>query len=142
MKRRQFVKLIGNSTIAVCGACAIGCLKSVETPNVPTPNNSIDFNIDLTSQLLSINDVFVKNSVRVVRLLAGNNINSFTAVDQWCTHAAGNLIWNATQDRFDCPIHGSQFKRDGVLIPDSGPATKNLKQFAMALNNTTLTIKG
>ncbi|GER23093.1 putative iron-sulfur binding oxidoreductase [Zafaria cholistanensis] len=41
-----------------------------------------------------------------------------------CTHLGGRLRWNAVEQSWDCPLHGSRFAPDGCLL--EGPATRNL----------------
>jgi glycine/D-amino acid oxidase-like deaminating enzyme len=42
-----------------------------------------------------------------------------------CTHLGGVLSWNAAEESWDCPLHGSRFTSDGEVI--EGPATHCLK---------------
>lgn len=41
-----------------------------------------------------------------------------------CTHAAGVVSWNSTENTWDCPCHGSRFDRFGKVI--NGPANSDL----------------
>lgn len=139
MKRRNFIKNTGIIGMATCAHCIFGC----SSKEVPTNNNQIiNFSINLTNQLLSINDIIVQNNVRVVRIANGNLITSFIAVDQYCTHAAGNLNWVAAQNKFVCPVHGSEFNSNGNVIANSGPATKDLKKYSVSISGNMLTING
>lgn len=47
-----------------------------------------------------------------------------------CTHLGCLYKWVDTNDRFECPCHGSKFEADGTYI--EGPAPRDLDQFAMA----------
>lgn len=46
-----------------------------------------------------------------------------------CTHLGCLYKWVDTNDRFECPCHGSKFEADGTYI--EGPAPRNLDQFVM-----------
>lgn len=43
-----------------------------------------------------------------------------------CPHMGAILHWNADEKTFDCPMHGSRFSGEGVLL--NGPAHGDLKQ--------------
>lgn len=47
-----------------------------------------------------------------------------------CTHLGCLYKWVETNERFECPCHGSKFEADGTYI--EGPAPRDLDQFAMA----------
>ncbi|MDQ3017933.1 MAG: FAD-dependent oxidoreductase, partial [Bacteroidota bacterium] len=44
-----------------------------------------------------------------------------------CTHLKATLSWNAAEQTWDCPWHGSRFTCDGVVI--NGPAISNLANY-------------
>lgn len=43
-----------------------------------------------------------------------------------CPHLGGILQWNKDEKSFDCPLHGSRFTTDGVVV--NGPALTDLKK--------------
>jgi len=43
-----------------------------------------------------------------------------------CPHLGGVLQWNPDEKSFDCPLHGSRFTTDGVVV--NGPAITDLKK--------------
>jgi cytochrome b6-f complex iron-sulfur subunit len=53
-----------------------------------------------------------------------------TALYKVCTHLGCLYKWVDTNDRFECPCHGSKFQADGTYI--EGPAPRSLDQFALA----------
>lgn len=58
--------------------------------------------------------------------LAGGHASRLLGSDDppLCTHLGGVLCWNATEESWDCPLHGSRFAADGSVL--EGPATRAL----------------
>lgn len=44
-----------------------------------------------------------------------------------CTHMGCLLRWNGAEQTWDCPCHGSRFRRDGRLL--HGPAVRDMKTY-------------
>jgi glycine/D-amino acid oxidase-like deaminating enzyme/nitrite reductase/ring-hydroxylating ferredoxin subunit len=66
---------------------------------------------------------------------ASGTLHTCTAV---CPHQHGILHWNADEHTFDCPLHGSRFTGEGIVV--NGPAISNLKKVVLSeqtLNNET-----
>ena len=55
-----------------------------------------------------------------------NKNNDLLACTAVCPHLGGILQWNADEKTFDCPLHGSRFTVEGIVI--NGPATSDLKK--------------
>ncbi|KAK3640933.1 hypothetical protein LTR56_011583 [Elasticomyces elasticus] len=49
-------------------------------------------------------------------------VHKFSAM---CPHLKGVICWNRTEKSWDCPVHGSRFSKDGLLL--IGPAKGNLQ---------------
>ena len=47
-----------------------------------------------------------------------------------CPHMGGIVHWNASDERWECPLHGSTFSAQGEVL--HGPATKGLSPIAAA----------
>lgn len=143
MKRNEFLSKLGIGTLAVCMGCSmVSCSKSGNPGpsnndnNPPASGTNVD--IDLNSSLKNVGDQLVRNGVIVVRVAGGNTASSFTAVQVACTHEGTSINYNNSQGIFICPLHGSEFSKTGALI--QGPATRSLKQYAVAINGSTLTV--
>ena len=50
----------------------------------------------------------------------------FSKKERKCTHLGCRLKFNEEEQTWDCPCHGSRFKKDGRLI--NGPAVRDLKK--------------
>jgi len=46
-----------------------------------------------------------------------------------CVHLGCLYAWKPTNDRFECPCHGSRYLKDGARV--HGPAARNLDRFVV-----------
>jgi cytochrome b6-f complex iron-sulfur subunit len=139
MHRKHFISTLGFSVAAVCTACLAACRRedSITGGDAPT---GVNFNIDLTTQLLNVGDALNTNGLIVVRLAATNTPASFTAVQIACTHQGISVDYNKSLGQFVCPLHGAIFATGGAVV--QGPATKALKQYTITITNSTMNITG
>lgn len=82
-------------------------------------------------------DSFQPNSVTPIPegqfYLARLEDGSFLALSQTCTHLGCALPWDANEQKFICPCHGSTFDIEGeVLTP---PATRGLNSYPLYVEN-------
>lgn len=63
-----------------------------------------------------------------------NNEDGVLALYWKCTHLGCTVPWNAGEDRFHCPCHGSIFFRNGVK--ESGPAPRPMDIFPVTVTPT------
>jgi len=57
------------------------------------------------------------------------------ALNGMCTHLDCLFDWDATEQHFVCPCHGSQFSLEGDCL--NGPATRNLDRYVVRLRDET-----
>ena len=69
--------------------------------------------------------------------LAASNIR---VVEQTCTHLGCPVAWVSTDNRFECPCHGSQFNRN--LSVYHGPAADPLHTHHFTLGDGSMIITG
>src|SRR5258708_1977572 len=62
-----------------------------------------------------------------------NQDAGFYALSQVCTHLGCLFKWVPTNNRFECPCHGSHFNADGTKRVGEGPAQRNLDRFVVAV---------
>lgn len=56
----------------------------------------------------------------------------FLALHSKCPHLACVVGWDAAQNRFSCPCHGSEFERDGTVL--NPPAPRPLDRFEVIID--------
>ncbi len=66
------------------------------------------------------------------RLFVIRERNQFHVISATCTHLGCTVEWNAKQDEFDCPCHGSKFKADGMAF--AGPAPRSLAWYPLSVS--------
>ncbi|MGB1252371.1 MAG: ubiquinol-cytochrome c reductase iron-sulfur subunit [Candidatus Promineifilaceae bacterium] len=59
-----------------------------------------------------------------------NPIQGVLAIYKVCTHLGCIYAWNAANDRFECPCHGSKYRLDGRRV--ESPAPRTLDRFNLA----------
>lgn len=57
----------------------------------------------------------------------------FLALHTKCTHLACTVNWDEQRQRFVCPCHGSEFRRDGAVL--NPPAPRPLDRFAITIGD-------
>jgi Rieske Fe-S protein len=119
--RRLFLAAVVFTTAGVAITGASYLLNRMIGPSVkPTPFEK--FRLGDLSDFIPGSVTIVKDrGVAVVRGTGGG----FRCLSITCTHSGCLLGFNASEDRFECPCHGSQFSRKGVVL--HGPATKPLQ---------------
>ena len=138
MDRKEFLSSLGFTAFAVCaGSCFSSCSKSSGSPQGPS---GVNFTVDLKTQILNVKDSTSKSGVIVVRLAAGNDPASFTAVAQACTHQGTPVNFDRSIDLFVCPLHGSEFNTNGGVV--LGPASASLKKYGISISADTMTVAG
>lgn len=68
------------------------------------------------------------------RFWLSNPQEGFLALYAVCTHLGCLPKWVATNNRFECPCHGSKFELDGAYI--EGPAPRALDRFVTTITFT------
>ncbi len=62
-----------------------------------------------------------------------NTKDGLLALSMVCTHLGCLFKWVDTNNRFECPCHGSKFQADGTKIKGQGPAPRNLDRFVVTV---------
>jgi cytochrome b6-f complex iron-sulfur subunit len=150
MDRKTFINQITGGLTLACVSCMMNaCSKEEATSptnnnnnnaNNPTnPNSNVLLTINLSSQLLAVNDFISEAGVIVVRTAAGNQESSFAAFSSACPHAGATVNFVKTSNSFNCAAHGSNFTISGSVI--NGPASTGLSRKTIEIVGSTLTVK-
>jgi cytochrome b6-f complex iron-sulfur subunit len=145
MERNEFLSKFGIGVIAVCAGCALGSCGGSKgdspSPGIPAPtpgSGGTFLSADLGSELTTVGSNKTANGILLVRVATGNVVSSFTAVQIACTHEGTSINYNTGQGIFICPLHGSEFDKNGSVI--LGPAAINLKHYTVSITGTALTV--
>ena len=85
----------------------------------------------IIKQIKSIQKSYLTNPQRFFlnKAFVKHTFNTFKSVFKFkkprCTHLGSSLNYNTESDCWECPSHGSCFKKDGTVV--NGPAQKDLK---------------
>jgi len=143
MEREEFLSKFGLGIAAVCvGGCFAACGKSDSGTPTPTPTLAppagTKFTANLSTEIMAIGESKVASGIILVRIAAGNELASFTAVQVACTHQGTAIDYNAAKGVFVCPNHLSEFSTAGAVL--KSPAITNLKKYTIEITGTTLTV--
>lgn len=117
MPRRDFLGLAAWWSSAA--ALLFGFLGAMRLPKAAVlPSPSKKFKLTLPASIAS-GQPYVPAGRSVAIYKEGGNVYAISTV---CTHLG--CIVKATDDGFDCPCHGSKFRKDGSVL--KGPAPKAL----------------
>ncbi|MGB4771367.1 MAG: Rieske 2Fe-2S domain-containing protein [Chitinophagaceae bacterium] len=140
MDRKEFLAQLGLSSAAIfAGACLTGCSKDDGgSGGGVTPPANVDFTINLSDSanaaLNTAGGFIYQSGIIIARTLS----DTYLAVAQACTHEGTTVVWQAGNDRFFCPNHGSTFSTTGSVT--NGPAGSALKRYNTSLTGTNLRI--
>lgn len=129
--RREFLYYIwGASMVMILGQAGAG-LVWFSLPRFKEGEFGGVFNF-ASADLPSLGDA--PQEVPEGRLWISNSASGFVTLYAVCTHLGCLPDWKPTNDRFECPCHGSKFEIDGIFI--SGPAPRSLDRYAFTLEFT------
>ncbi len=141
MDRKEFLAQLGLGSAAIfAGACLAGCSKEGGSSGGggTTPPSSVDFTINLAdgaNAALAAPGGYIYQS----GIIIGHTLSdTYIAVAQSCTHEGTSVVWQAGNDRFYCPNHGSTFSATGSVT--NGPAASPLKRYNTSLTGTSLRV--
>ena len=149
MERKEFLNKISGGLAITCVACMMAACSKDD--NTGTGNNTGGTNtgggstgstlltVNLTTQLLAVDDFISDKGIIVVRKAAGNAVSSFVAFVNACPHQGVAVTFRKGSNDFFCSAHGSTFSIAGAVV--ASPATSGLSARTIEISGTTLTVK-
>jgi cytochrome b6-f complex iron-sulfur subunit len=135
MERKEFLAQVGIGAAALFLPSCLVTLGSCTSNNVTPVPATVDFTIDISTGVLSVNGgSLVNNGVIVARTTTGD----FLAVSAACTHEGTTILFQNNSTSFRCPNHGATFSASGQVT--NGPASRALTQYKTALTGTSLRV--
>jgi cytochrome b6-f complex iron-sulfur subunit len=149
--RREFCQHACHAaSLAALGLLLPGCGGSSPTsptggggvPNLPVLSSTISgsaftLTIDASSPLNTVGNAALVQASGRQFLVAHTAQDTFVALTATCTHEACTVS-GFSGGSYVCPCHGSRYNTAGAVL--SGPAPRNLAQFASAFANGVLTV--
>jgi cytochrome b6-f complex iron-sulfur subunit len=156
MSRREFLYYIWGASLALYGAQFTGLLIWFLLPRFREGEFGGTFTLDITT-LPEVNNApvnFPDGRFWLVNLDASPQaanelmymapdedqpIKGVAAIYKVCTHLGCIYAWTPTNNRFECPCHGSKYRLDGRRV--ESPAPRTLDRFhlaAIAADRTTV----
>lgn len=132
--RRQF---LGTCTGAIAGAALTGCASVMARP-VTAIDGRISLALADHPELAARNGAITilpsGTEDPIIVLRTGDR--TYAALSAVCTHRGCTV--EVAGDRLECPCHGSQYNREGVVL--EGPAERALGRFTTTLDGARLII--
>jgi Rieske Fe-S protein len=151
MERKEFLNKISGGLAFTCVACMMAACSKDDTTTGSGNNpggsgntggggtGSTLLTINLTTQLLAVNDFVSDKGIIIVRKAAGNVVSSFAAFVNACPHQGVAVTFRKGSNDFYCSAHGSTFSITGAVTV--APATSGLSARTVEISGTTLTVK-
>jgi cytochrome b6-f complex iron-sulfur subunit len=127
--RRQFLAFVGWGSFAVFwGSIVLATLRFFFPRILYEPSPRFQAGKPADYQVGEVSTRF-KEAQRVWMIRNADGLYALSAI---CTHLGCTPNWFATEQRFQCPCHGSNFLLDGTNV--AGPAPVPLYRAAIALD--------
>ena len=150
MKRRSFLSwfslgwIVSSLPVAIA-ACSptspeTGSSQTQRSPTEPTRRND---GFDVIGTVTDLDrDGQLENRIGGVKVGVIRNPSDpqeLFAFDLACTHTGCGVNWNASENQFLCPCHGSKFTVDGSVTV--GPAKRPLERYEAKIEGDTVLAK-
>ncbi|MFD1094851.1 QcrA and Rieske domain-containing protein [Salegentibacter chungangensis] len=146
MKRKQFIKSVGQGVIIACaGGCLTQCSSGDDggggggTNNPPPSGTNVSVSL---SSIPNVGDQTTKSGVLFIRITEGDSTSAFIATEALCPHQGGQLVWLEDDEIIECQLHFSQYEPDGDVIrgpQNAAGNTRELKVYSTSISSGNIT---
>lgn len=128
--RREFLYYLGGaSVILLTGELLAGASRFLNPPVVNYGRGTGVFLLDLKHLPPESYPLYLPESLTYLANIEGELL----ALYSLCVyHSVGYIKWAATNNRFECPLCGSRFRKDGTYI--RGLAPRDMDRFTLRVN--------
>ncbi len=130
ISRREFMYYIWGASMALLMAETSGAIVWYALPRFRAGEFGGVFNVD-PAALPAKGSAPVPNPAGKYWL--SNTNDGVLALSMVCTHLGCLFKWVPTNNRFECPCHGSKFEANGKKIIGEGPAQRDLDRFVVTV---------
>jgi Rieske Fe-S protein len=143
MNRKEFLKtcgfscLAGITTVSLLESCSssLAMTKDIIGSDILLPID--DFEIKYNGKIKYKKYIIIQNErLKYPICVYRFDTENYTALLMECTHQGAEL--QVYGDKLQCSAHGSEFNNKGIV--DDGPATSNLRNFPILIENNILKI--
>ena len=128
--RRDFLRDVALAAGALAAMSATAGAMPVHFMNAISSRDEL-----VTYPMPSADGVFIDKKKEVIVARAAGQVYAFMLA---CPHQNTALRWNATDHKFQCPKHKSQYTPDGTFI--DGRATRSMDRFAVKRDGNNLVV--
>jgi cytochrome b6-f complex iron-sulfur subunit len=144
MNRRDFFAFVGLGLIASSLPMAVvACsseTKESKTSDSPAAASKGWQKIGTTAELDKKGQLLLEKSpIGPVLVVGTSKSKNVIAVNPTCTHKGCTVAWEAKNNNFLCPCHGSDFGTDGKVL--KGPADKPLKTYQAKIEGNAILVQ-
>ena len=133
-KRRDFLRTVGLSTVAVGSGCSLFLKKRTSDLEVPDNLDQVDLSFATYPVLNSVGGEVIVTQKDTSILVFRRSDEEFGATDITCTHWGCHVRYSPKKDDIFCPCHGSRYGVTGAVT--EGPAEEALRSYPVVITDS------
>ncbi len=133
-KRRDFLRTVGLSTVAVGSGCSLFLKTRTSDLKVPVDQDQVDLSFATYPVLNQTGGEVVLTQKDTSILVFRRTDETFGAMDITCTHWGCHVRYSPKKDDIFCPCHGSRYTINGAVT--EGPAEDALRSYPVLITDS------